>query len=119
MESAPDPKKTPNPFLSRGCCQPPRPYQKNENVFRHCCSKFDAYDWLKDIPLPQGYKPIDAVEVRFKNSRKDFYRLTQDLEVGVGDIVAVEASPGHDIGVGCMVGEVVRFQMRKKKIDPS
>ncbi len=108
-----------NPFLSRGCCHSPRISHKHENVYQHRCSKFDAYDWLSDLPPAPGKIPVDIVEVRFKNSRKDFYRLPPDLELEVGDIVAVEASPGHDIGIVSMAGEIVRFHLKRKKIDSS
>ncbi len=107
-----------NPFFSRGCCETPKLYHKNDKVFQHNCSKFDTHDWLNELPLPEGFKVIDIVEVQFKNNRKDFYRLPSDMAVEVGDIVAVEASPGHDIGIVSMEGEIVRFQMRKRKIDP-
>jgi cell fate regulator YaaT (PSP1 superfamily) len=105
-----------NPFLSRGCCQSPKLYQKNESVFQHRCSKFDSHDWLKDIPVSKEMAITDIVEVRFKNSRKDFFRFPPDLDLVVGDIVAVEASPGHDIGIVSMMGEMVRFQLNKKHI---
>ncbi|MDP1623900.1 MAG: regulatory iron-sulfur-containing complex subunit RicT [Bacteroidales bacterium] len=105
-----------NPFLSRGCCQPPKIYNKNESVFQHRCSKFDSYDWLKKIPVSQGMIPANVIEVRFKNNRKDYFRTPPDLEVIVGDIVAVEASPGHDIGIVSMVGEMVRFQLHRKQL---
>jgi len=105
-----------NPFLSRGCCHPPKLYNKNESVFQHRCSKFDSHDWLKDIPVSQDMVPTDVVEVRFKNSRKDYFRTPPDLELVVGDIVAVEASPGHDIGIVSMVGEMIRFQLHKKHL---
>jgi cell fate regulator YaaT (PSP1 superfamily) len=108
----------PNPFLSRGCCEVPKVYHKNDKVFKHSCSKFDTFDWLKDLTLPEGFKDIDIVEVQFKNNRKDFYRLPSDMTAEVGDIVAVEASPGHDIGIISMAGEMVRFQLRKRKTDP-
>jgi len=117
MEVTPD-KPVPNPFFSRGCCEVPKLYQKNDQVFQHRCSKFDSYDWMDSIPLPDHFKVIDIIEVRFKNNRKDFFRLTPDLIVEVSDIVAVEASPGHDIGIVTMVGEVVRYQLRKRKVDP-
>jgi cell fate regulator YaaT (PSP1 superfamily) len=107
-------KMAENPFLTRGCCQPPRLYHKNESVFQHRCSKFDSFDWMKDIPVIEGSPVFDIVEVRFKNSRKDYYRVPPDLELVVGDMVAVEASPGHDIGIVSMAGEMVRFQLRKK-----
>ncbi len=108
-----------NPFLSRGCCQSPKVYHKNEMVFQHRCSKFDSYDWLKDVPLPPEIVKTDIIEVRFKNSRKDFFRTPADLDLEIGDIVAVEASPGHDIGIVSMVGEMVRYQLHRKNILPS
>jgi cell fate regulator YaaT (PSP1 superfamily) len=106
-----------NPFLSRGCCGSPEPHQKSNGVYQHRCSKFDTFDWIKSIPLPSGYIKLDIVEVRFKNSRKDFFRVPPDVELETGDIVAVEASPGHDIGIVTIAGELVRFQLKKKGID--
>jgi len=103
-----------NPFLSRGCCQSPRRYHKNEAIFQHRCSKFDSFDWLKDLPLSDQMVASDILEVRFKNNRKDYYRVQPDLDLAVGDIVAVEASPGHDIGIVSMIGEMVRLQLRRK-----
>lgn len=66
------------------------------------------------MQLPEGQKPFDIVEVRFKGSRKEFYRNSNNLDVHVGDMVAVEGNPGHDIGEISMVGELVRFQLRKR-----
>jgi len=103
---------------SRGCCSVPDASQKNENINQHSCCKLDAYDWLADINLVGDKHQFDCIEVRFKNSRKDFFRLTEDIKVKRGDIVAVEASPGHDIGIVSLTGEIVRLQMRKKKVDP-
>ena len=108
-----------NPFLTRGCCAAPAPHQKNNGVYQHRCSKFDTYDWIKSIPLPPGQVPMDIVEVRFKNSRKDFFHVPADMEVETGDIVAVEASPGHDIGIVSISGELIRFQLKLKGINPS
>jgi cell fate regulator YaaT (PSP1 superfamily) len=59
------------------------------------------------------------VEVRFKNSRKDYFKMPPEMELSVGDTVAVEASPGHDIGIVSMVGEMARFQLRKKNSKPT
>lgn len=118
MENSPT-SSSENPFLSRGCCSTPKIYTKNEGVYQHRCSKFDTFDWLASMPLPEDFKLIDVTEVRFKNSRKDFFKIPADLELNVGDIVAVEASPGHDIGIVSMIGEIVRFQMKKKKINPN
>lgn len=80
------------------------------------CNKLTTFDWLHDIPLAAGEKPFPYVEVRFKNSRKDFYS-TNGLELYVGDTVAVEAKTGHDVGVVAMTGELVRLQMKKKNVD--
>lgn len=81
------------------------------------CTKLTTFDWLSDVPLADGQTPFPYVEVRFKNSRKDFFRHN-DLELNIGDVVAVEATSGHDIGVVSMIGEMVRLQMKKKKYDP-
>lgn len=106
-------------YLSRGCCSYPKPTHKNEAVFKHGCNKLDVNDWLSDIPVADAGKPFDCIEVRFKNCRKDFFRLSPGLDVRVGDIVAVEASPGHDIGVVTITGELVWYQMKKKKVNPA
>lgn len=68
--------------------------------------------------LPEGQAPCDIVEIRFKNSRKEFFRNVNNLSLSVGDAVAVESSPGHDIGVVSITGELVRLQMRKKNVNP-
>ncbi|HOW30248.1 MAG TPA: regulatory iron-sulfur-containing complex subunit RicT [Bacteroidales bacterium] len=108
-----------NTIQARGCCMAGEPGKENEPVFRHGCSKLDVHNWLKDIPLPPDFRKFDCIEVRFKNNRKDFYRLQPGVEVHDGDIVAVEASPGHDIGVVTLTGELVRMQMRRKNVNPA
>ena len=65
----------------------------------------DEFDWLRDIP--ETGRTTDIVEIRFKNTRKAFYRNVNELRLKRGDIVAVEASPGHDIGIVCLTGELV------------
>lgn len=80
------------------------------------CNKLGVFDWLAGMELPHGQKPFDIVEVRFKNSRKEFFRNTEGLELNVGDVIAVEASPGHDMGVVSLTGELVKLQMKKKGI---
>ncbi len=105
-------------FLSRGCHCSPQPHTRQLDVFRHSCNKLDAFDWLKDIKPPDVFPPSSYVEVRFKNSRKDFFLAAHDLDLTTGDIVAVEASPGHDIGIVTLTGEVVRLQMKAKKVHP-
>ncbi len=83
------------------------------------CNKLNVFDWLANMELPSGQPLFDIVEIRFKNSRKDFFRNVNNLPLHVGDEVAVEASPGHDIGVVSISGELVRLQMKKKNIAPS
>ena len=81
------------------------------------CNKLNVFDWLGNMSLPDGQKPFDMVEVRFKNSRKDFFRNVNALSLNVGDVIAVEASPGHDIGIVSLTGELVRLQMKKKGVN--
>jgi cell fate regulator YaaT (PSP1 superfamily) len=76
--------------------------------------KLDTYDWLGDIP--EAYQNCDIVEVRFKNTRKGFFRNVNDLKLKKGDVVAVEASPGHDIGIVSLVGSLVRMQLNRNNI---
>ncbi len=77
------------------------------------CDKLHATDWLKDITENGDF---DIVEVRFKNTRKDFFRNVNNLKLKAGDLVALEASPGHDIGIVSLTGELVAEQMKKHKV---
>ena len=83
------------------------------------CEKLSVFDWLGNMSLPTGQKPIDVVEIRFKNGRKHFYRNVDNLSISIGDIVAVEGNPGHDIGTVSLTGELIKVQMKRKgvKID--
>ncbi|MFM9027620.1 MAG: stage 0 sporulation family protein [Bacteroidota bacterium] len=83
------------------------------------CNKLNVYNWLSDMVLPAGQAPYDIVEVRFKGSRKEFFRNKEVPDLKSGDVVAVEGSPGHDVGVVSMTGELVRFQLRKKGLTES
>lgn len=96
----------------------PRGCKNNGTCGTDSCNKLTVFNWLSNMSLPSNQKPFDCVEVRFKNSRKHFYRNTENLSLSIGDIVATEASPGHDVGIVTLTGELVRVQMRKKKIDP-
>ncbi len=78
--------------------------------------KLHCYDWLSDIP--GGFADFDIVEVQFKNTRKGFYRNSTNLQLAIGDMVAVEASPGHDIGEVTLTGRLVKLQMKKANIRP-
>ncbi len=81
------------------------------------CNKLTVFDWLSNMALPNGEKPFDFVEVRFKNSRKEFFKNTENLSLSIGDIVATQATSGHDIGMVTLTGELVRVQMKRKKED--
>jgi len=78
------------------------------------CDKLEVYDWLANLTLPDNQKPYEIVEVRFKNARKGFYRNTNALSLQAGDVVAVEAASGFDIGVVSVVGELARIQVKRK-----
>ena len=78
------------------------------------CNKLEVYDWLANMEQPNGQSPYDIVEVRFKNSRKGFFRNTKNVSLQVGDVIMVEGGPGKDIGVVSVVGELARIQVRKK-----
>ena len=92
----------------------PRGCKNNGNCSSGGCNKLEVYDWLANIALPNGQAPYDIVEVRFKNSRKTFYRNSKNFGLQPGDVIAVEASPGYDIGVVSVVGELARIQVKKK-----
>lgn len=81
------------------------------------CSKLDVHDWLADMSLPADYTPFNVIEVRFKGSRKDFYRNHHNIYVEAGDLVVVEsATGGYDTGHVTLTGELVRLQMKKKNV---
>ena len=96
----------------------PRGCRNNGTCGSDGCNKLTVFDWLSNMSLPEGTTPFDFVEVRFKNSRKEFYRNTENLSLSIGDIVATQAKSGHDVGIVTLTGELVKVQMRKKKVDP-
>lgn len=80
------------------------------------CNKMNAYDWFADIPVAPGMA-FDIVEISFKNgARKDYFRNTAHLDLYKGDLVVVNATQGFDIGEVSLSGELVKMQMRKKKV---
>ena len=94
------------------------PEESNVTQERHQCprGKLHCYNWLSDIP--GGFADCDIVEVQFKNTRKGFYKNSTNIPLEIGDMVAVEASPGHDIGQVTLVGELVKLQMKKANLKP-
>jgi cell fate regulator YaaT (PSP1 superfamily) len=102
---------------ARGCCKEKQLEVNEENLERidsyfGSCTKLESYDWLREVSdsdIPE------VLEVRFKNTRKGFYRNVNELRLKRGDIIAVEASPGHDIGIISLAGEIVDKQRLKAK----
>ncbi|WP_333807859.1 PSP1 domain-containing protein [Flavobacterium sp.] len=96
----------------------PRGCNNNGTCGTDSCNKLSVFDWLSNMTLPGGQEPFDAAEIRFKNGRKEFFRNTEKLTLAIGDVVATEASPGHDIGIVTLTGELVKIQMKKKGENP-
>jgi len=103
-----------NGFISRGCTHMLNDAADAHYCNSYSCSKLNIFDWLEEIP--SGKIPNDLLEVRFKNTRKGFYRNVNGLSLKQGDIIAVEGSPGHDIGIVSLTGELVIDQIKKYKI---
>jgi len=95
----------------------PKGCKNNGTCGTDSCNKLTVFDWLANMALPQGQEPFIGVEVRFKNGRKQYYKNTEKLSLSIGDIVATEAQSGHDIGMVTLTGELVRVQMKRKKVD--
>ena len=106
------PKATPECDSCEGCHQICGGGCKHEEVR----SKLQSYNWLADVP--GSLNDFDIVEVTFKNTRKGFYRNSQHLQLAVGDMVAVEANPGHDIGRVSLMGSLVKLQMKRANLRP-
>ena len=81
------------------------------------CNKLSVFDWLGNMNLPEGQHRFDIVEIRFKNSRKEFFRNTNSLNINVGDVIAVESNSGHDIGTVSLTGELVKLQLKKHNVN--
>lgn len=77
------------------------------------CSKLNTYDWLGIMEMPAYMKAFDVVEIRFKGTRKEFYKNTNNLDITLGDMVVVEMENGYDIGHVATKGEMCKLQLRK------
>ncbi len=99
---------------SSGANGQPKGCKNNGTCGSDGCNKLTVFDWLANMSLPGDQKPFIGVEVRFKNGRKHFYKNTENLSLSIGDIVATEATSGHDIGIVTLTGELVKVQMKKK-----
>jgi cell fate regulator YaaT (PSP1 superfamily) len=93
----------------------PRGCKNNGTCGTDGCNKLTVFDWLGNMSLPADMTPFYGVEVRFKNGRKEFFDNRDQLSLSIGDVVATEASPGHDIGIVTLTGELVRVQIKRKK----
>ena len=98
-------------------------YKENNGCAGICCSgcsrmeaPLNTFDWLAGVPGNEEY--TDIVEVQFKNTRKGYYRNSNNIPLQKGDIVAVEATPGHDIGKVTMTGRLVLLQLKKTRLTP-
>ena len=94
----------------------PKGCKSNGSCGTGSCDKLTVFDWLSNMALPNGQSKFDIAEVRFKNGRKHFFKNSKSLPVNIGDLIAVESSPGHDIGTVSLTGELVNFQLRKQGI---
>jgi cell fate regulator YaaT (PSP1 superfamily) len=95
----------------------PKGCKNNGTCGTDSCNKLTVFDWLSNMSLPNGETPFNWVEVRFKNGRKHYYKNSENLSLTIGDIVATQAQSGHDVGMVTLIGELVRVQMKRKKID--
>ena len=94
----------------------PKGCKNNGTCGTDSCNKLTVFDWLSNMTLPNGATPFNWVEVRFKNGRKVYYKNTENLTLSIGDVVATQAASGHDIGMVTLSGELVKVQMKRKKI---
>ena len=94
----------------------PKGCKNNGTCGTDSCNKLTVFDWLANMSLPNGEKPFNWVEVRYKNGRKEYHHNTENLTLSIGDIVATQAKSGHDIGMVTLTGELVRVQMKRKNI---
>lgn len=102
------------PDIGRGCCFCDCG-DEMEAVASEGCYKLHETDWLEEYP---NNIPTDIFEVRFKNTRRSYYQNVNNLDLKRGDIVAVEAQPGHDIGIISLTGDMVAKQMRRVGFTP-
>ncbi len=101
-------------MINRGCSQIKTDVSDNHFCNTGSCAKLSTHDWMSN--LPSGMLDSDIVEVRFKSTRKGFYRNVNNLDLKQGDFVAVESSPGHDIGIVSLTGELALKQLKRSKV---
>ena len=105
-------------YITRGCLN--KPVENAEEGKYQCttpgCNKLDVFNWLEDMPYSDSIE--NPVEIRFKNTRKGYFVNHTGLPLVKGDVVAVEASPGHDVGVVSLTGDLVAMQMKRNGVPP-
>lgn len=107
-----------NPLVSRGLNANPAQVEPPHRCCASNCPKLHTFSWMEEIPAPPHHQRFPIVEVRFKNAHKEFFNLPQGEAFQMGDIVAVEATQGHDIGIISLYGNVVKSQLKKKNVKP-
>ncbi len=105
-----------NPFLSRGISDTPDPSESHCSSYNPSACKLSSFDWIAQLELSTLHLDFPIAEVRFKNSRKEFFLLPSEGVYKVGDVVAVEATSGFDIGIISMLGITVQKQLVHKKV---
>ena len=101
-------------LLNRGCTLGTT-YNTGQKVLSCGRCKLSQFDWLKDYENQEVKSNVCLAEVRFKNDRKDYFTYPEDLELEVGEFVAVETAIGHDIGIVTLLGDIVQRQMKRKR----
>ena len=102
------------PMFNRGC-KLEGEYTSGQKVLECGSCKLNQFDWLKDYENEENKGKQRLAEVRFKNDRKDYFKYPEDLDLEVGEMVAVEAAIGHDIGIITLLGDIVERQMKRKR----
>lgn len=111
-----------NIFNSRGLSRAPKIEDSCQNRYHQmgCCAQMHSYQWTNLFPEMSALSDFPIVQVRFKNTHKDFFRIPDGENVEdfqTGDIVTVESANGHDTGIICLRGELVRLQLKKKGLN--
>jgi len=94
----------------------PKGCKSNGSCTSGGCNKLPVYDWLKGIPSA-SISQNHYAEIRFKNTRKGYYRNSSKLNLQVGELVVVESDVDHDIGTVSLTGELANLQFKKKSIE--
>ena len=110
-----DSKQDMKPEVGRGCAFGLNEQGEFTAQMADGCFKLHETPWMAEYP---DHEQCDIFEVRFKNTRRSFYQNVNNLDLQIGDIVAVEATPGHDIGIISLTGDMVAKQMRRVGFNP-